>query len=149
MKRMIDVHTGEVMAGQGDVVLKSDTNNACMVIVAYDALHKIGGLAHALFRGSNGGANLHAHALRDASYAIDEMIKDMTLLGSETKDIEVELVTGENVPHDKNDPDYKQSLTSAIELIRQKNMRLRENSIEDVGRAHVALDVSDGSISYT
>ena len=148
MKRMIDVHTGEVMAGQGDVVLKSDTNNACMVIVAYDALHKIGGLAHALFRGNNGGASLHAHALREASYAIDEMVKDMTLLGSETADIEVELVTGENVPHEKNDPNFKESLALALDLIQRKNMRLRKDTVEDVGRSHVSLDVSNGSISY-
>ena len=81
MKRLVDVHTGEIMAGSNETVLHSDSHNRCMVICAYDSTKKIGGLAHAMFL-SAGRLNkkISRHTLKDAGGAIDEMIDDMLLL---------------------------------------------------------------------
>ena len=48
MKRFVGVHTGEIMSGKGETVLTSDSNNACLVIVAYDAAKKMSEVVHNL-----------------------------------------------------------------------------------------------------
>ena len=147
MKRFIDVGRGEIMAGQGEVVLKSKADRACLVIVAYDAAKKIGGLAHAMFLGNGLAQKRISGRIRDAAGAIDEMLKDMTLLGASRNDIEVSLVTGENVPpHSQDDPDYTRNIDSAIEILKKKNVRIKDNTAHDVGPMHVSLDVASGNI---
>ncbi len=148
MKRIIDVHRGEIMAGQGEVILESDTNGACLVIMAYDASHKIGGLAHALYFSGRIDKQWHSSTLRNASEAIDEMIADMLLIGADREHIEVALVTGENVVHNEQDAEYVKNLNSTIEILKEKNIKLRENLCQDIGRRHVALDVESGEIVY-
>jgi len=147
MKRLIDVHSGEVIAGQGEVVLKSDTTSPCLVFTAYDSVHKIGCLAHALFL-SGPSKEIESTFLKDASHAIDEMISDMTLLGARKDDIEVCLLTGENVSHKDEDMIYSHNIASAVDLLKQKRVKLKRNAPSDVGRSHVVLDVESGSISY-
>ncbi|MCD4779744.1 MAG: hypothetical protein K8S27_04240 [Candidatus Omnitrophica bacterium] len=148
MKRFVEVHTGEIMAGGSDTVLRSNTNNACLVFIAYDSGKKIGGLAHSMFLQGELRRKWHAKDLYKAEKAIDELIEDMMMLGSTREDIEIYMVTGENVPHKEHDPDYDSNLSAAIELLKQKNVRLHEKPSVDVGRAHVALDVETGAISY-
>lgn len=148
MKRFIDVHGGEVMAGQGDVVLKSNTNGSCLVIVAYDSIKKIGGLAHAIFFSNGLSQRKRCTVMRDADEAIDELLKDMTLLGAQRENIEVYLVTGENVPHKQNDPDYEKNISSTIDLLKQKHIRIKEQLADDLGYSHISFDVESGSILY-
>ena len=149
MKRFIDVHMGEVMAGKEDAVLHSDANNACLVIAAYDSVHKIGGLAHAMFVSTNGVVRRkNQPKSRDASSAIDEMIKDMELLGSNKEDIKICLVTGENVPHEKDDPDYQKTIDNVINILKEKDIKFGEKTVTDIGDMHVALDVGTGTISF-
>ncbi len=77
MKRLVDVHTGEVMAGSEETILHSDSHNRCMVICAYDNTKKVGGLAHAMFLSGKLNKKCSNSILRDAGGAIDEMIADM------------------------------------------------------------------------
>ena len=87
MKRFIDVHTGEVMAGCGEVVLKSDAQSACLVFAAYDSVRKIGALAHTMFFSNHSDRKSDFVNVQDASRAIDEMIEDMALLGANKDDV--------------------------------------------------------------
>jgi len=148
MKRCIGVHTGEIMTGKGETVLKSDTNNACMVIVAYDQERKIGSLAHALFYENEQKRKAHSSLVRDANHAIDEMIKEMTLLGADKNGIEIRLVTGENVSHQQGDPIYTKKLNSAMDVIKDKHLRVTDHSAVDVGNKHVVFDIETGELSY-
>lgn len=148
MKRMIDVHAEDVMAGQGDVVLKSDAHRACIVMVAYDANKKIGALAHALYPVNNAFRRNHISRLHDLTSAVDEMIKDMVLLGSDPESIEVSLVTGENLPQEKHDDKYLQELHQAVALLKERHVRIRDHVEEEIGMSHVAFDVDSGKINY-
>ena len=146
MKRFIDVHTGEIMAGQGEVVLKSDAGNACLVIAAYDRIKKVGALAHALFL--NGAAeHHHSPVIRDANAAIEEMINDMQMLGSEPQNIEVSVVAGENVHHPDHDPNYHKTIEHTLDILRNRHLRCLQNLKEDIGASHVELDVSSGEVN--
>lgn len=147
MKRFINVHTGEVMAGKDEILLHSDTHAACMVIVAYDSKAKIGGLAHAMFRPHNGNKRKYK-IMRDAEHAIDEMVTDMTALGAIKDHIEVCLVTGENVPREEAGEEYVQNLNDVLAVLAQKKIRCKEETIKDIGRLHVTFDVESGDIIY-
>lgn len=149
MKRFIDVHTGEVMAGCGEVVLKSDAQSACLVIAAYDSVRKIGALAHTMFFSNPSDRNTDFMNAEETSKAIDEMIKDMALLGADKNNVEVRLVTGENVSHEHNDPMYNRHIASAVELLKQKRVKFTKNPVEDIGSSHISLDVESGKILYT
>lgn len=143
MKRFIDVHTGEITAGQGEVILASDTNNACLVIAAYDANKKVGALAHAIY--ANGQHNHTSPVLRDVNHAVDELIRDMVMLGSQIEDIEISLVAGENVPHHEN-PSYHRSIEEAIRAIKDHHLRIKNDVCEEVGAAHISLDIETGKV---
>lgn len=148
MKRLVDVHTGEIMAGSNETVLHSDSHNRCMVICAYDSTKKVGGLAHAMFLSGKLNKKVPRPTLRDTSGAIDEMIDDMLLLGANRDDIEVCLMTGENIPHRKDDPDYNKTLQEAIKILKDKHIKYREGIAGDAGDLHVSFDVATGHISY-
>ena len=149
MKRFIDVHAGEVMAGRGDVILRSDTNNACLVIAAHDSTRKIGGLAHAIFLSGGMDIMKKLSISDDTSSIIDKMIEDMTILGSKRDDIEICLVTGENVPHTDDDPVYCKKIASAIELLKKKHIKVKKETAPDAGDTHVSLDVESGNVFYS
>ena len=138
----------EVMAGSEETVLHSDSHNRCMVICAYDHLRKIGGLAHASYVPDRLNKRYSNSVLRDAGGAIDEMINDMLILGANRDDIEICLMTGENVPHSKDDPEYVRTLSEALEILKEKHVRYREGLVSDAGTLHVSFDVSTGHISY-
>ena len=148
MKRLIDVHTGEVMAGSEETILHSDSHNRCMVICAYDSMKKVGGLAHAMFLSGKLNKKCSNSLVRDAGGAIDEMITDMVLLGANKDDIEVCLMTGENIPHRKDDPAYNETLQEAIGILKEKHIKYREGAAADAGDLHVSFDVETGHISY-
>jgi chemotaxis receptor (MCP) glutamine deamidase CheD len=146
MKKFVHVHTGDIMAGNRDTVLESDATKACLVIAAYDPIKKVGGLAHALFLKDGYVKRKNYPVTRDVSSAIDEMVQDMVLLGSAKNDIEVCLVTGENVLHAEDDPEYDKTVNQAIELLKQKNIRIRKETTRDIGDLHASLDVETGNI---
>ena len=146
MKKLIDVQRGEVMAGQGEVMLKSEAQGACLVIAAYDAKKKIGGLAHAMFLNGSLDKKHHSSVMRDAASAVDEMITDMTMLGSSRDDIEVSLITGENVRCPQSDPTYERNISSAIEILRNRHIKYADTAQALIGDVHVTLDVATGTI---
>jgi len=135
------------MAGHGEVVLNSETRNGDMVIVAYEAAHKIGALAHALFLGDYAVKHNGINRLREASVAIDEMIADMALLGADRDAIEVSLVLGDNHHSDKVNPEFEKSLHETLDLLRERHVKFRDNITGDNGMAKVSLDVESGTIS--
>jgi len=150
MKRLIDVHKGEETAGRGDVVLKSDIRDtSCFVIVARDAAHKIGALAHAMFVTGGLKEKKDPVLAKEAKEAIDKMLSNMTLLGAAEKDIEVELVAGENVKHEGHDPEFNEEINRIHDILKDRHIKCRDEAVADLGSKHVALDVDSGKISYT
>jgi len=150
MKRFINVHKGEATAGRGEVVLKSDVRDrSCFAIVARDPMHKIGAIAHAMFLHSEHKEKTDPILVKDARESIDKMISNMTLLGATSDDIEVSLVAGENVEHQENDPEYDEEINRIFNILKERQIRCKEDSVVDAGHKHVALDVETGNILYT
>ncbi len=149
MKRLINVHKGEATAGCGEVVLKSDIQDqSCFVLVARDPAHKIGCLAHALFTHKGKEDKREKFLTKEAREEIDKMIHNMTLLGAHTDDIEVSLIAGENVEHDDHDLEYEREINRIHEILKERHIKWRENSVCDCGKKHVLLDVETGQVDY-
>ncbi|MDD3374376.1 MAG: hypothetical protein PHY73_01465 [Candidatus Omnitrophica bacterium] len=149
MKRFVNVHKGEATAGRGEVILKSDIRDrSCFAIVARDPMHKIGAIAHAMFLHSVHKEKTDPILAKDARESIDKMISNMTLLGAASDDIEVSLVAGENVDHQKDDFEYDEEVDRIFNILKERRIRCREVSAVDVGHKHVMLDVETGDISY-
>ena len=51
MEEIIDVNTGQVRFGRGDVVLRSLAIGSCIAVAAYDAEARVGALAHIMLPG--------------------------------------------------------------------------------------------------
>lgn len=148
MKRFVDVPAEEIIAGNAETVLHSDSKRSCLVLCAYDSMKKIGGLAHAMFLSGPAAEKKHTSAaIREADRAIDEMLNDMMMMGAKKDNIEVCFIAGENVPHKKDDAEYNKTLRQALNVLKEKHVKYREDSLTDVGNKHVCFDVETGSVS--
>jgi|GEM_PF-919248 len=148
MKRFVNVHKGEETAGSGEVILRSDIREtSCFCIVARDAAHKIGALAHAMF--IHGGPKEKKDPLlaREAKEAIDKMLSNMTLLGATPKDIKVEMIATENVRHEYTDKDFNEEVECICDVLKERHIKCRSYAVKDIGSQHAALDVATGKIS--
>ena len=148
MKRIIDVHTGEVKAGRKDTILESNAIGSCVVIAAYDSTKKVGALAHVMLPGAVPEGKTFQRT-RYAADAIEEMISRMTHLGTHKDDVEVCLVGGGNVLKRKDDTICQENIRSVVQLLDEKRIRIRKKAVGGMGRRSISLDVKNGTIHYT
>ena len=148
MKRIIDVHTGEVKAGGKDTILKSNAIGSCVVIAAYDPTKKLGALAHVMLPGAVPEGKTFQRT-RYAADAIQEMISRMTHLGANKGDIEVCLVGGGNVLKKEDDTICQENIASVVELLDEKRIKIGAKAVGGTERRSISLDVKEGTIHYT
>lgn len=148
MKNIIDVQTGEVKAGSGEVIIKSDAIGSCIAIVAYDSRKKAGAIAHVMLPGVSP-EKCTPPRTRYAADAIDVMINEVARLGVNSDDIEVCLVGGANVLKRNNDTIWKDNIDSVVELLKRKNIKIRAEALGGTKRRSVFIDVERGVIHYT
>ena len=148
MKKIIDVYTGEVKAGGENTILKSNAIGSCVVIAAYDASKKVGALAHVMLPGAAPEGKTFQRT-RFAADSIEEMINRMTHLGAHKDGIEVCLVGGGNVLKRENDTICQDNITSIIELLNEKQIKIRGKAVGGIDRRSVSLNVENGSLYYT
>jgi chemotaxis protein CheD len=148
MKRIIDVHTGEVKAGRKDTILESNAIGSCVVIAAYDSMKKVGALAHVMLPGAvPEGKTLQR--TRYAAGAIEEMISRMTHLGPDKDSIEVCLVGGGNVLKRKDDTICQENIASVVELLAEQRIKIKAKAVGGTERKSISLNVKNGTIHYT
>ncbi len=82
------VGIGEVQVKQGDEVLVAYGVGSCVVIILYDEEKRIGGLAHCLLPSGN------RNSLKYPKGAIEEMIRQMSVLGVKKNSIVAKIVGG-------------------------------------------------------
>ena len=148
MKKIIDVYTGEVKAGRKNTILKSNAIGSCVVIAAYDSTKKVGALAHVMLPGAAPERETFQRT-RYAADAIEEIINRMTHLGANKDDIEVCLVGGGNVLKREDDTICQDNIASVVELLDEKQVKIREKTVGGTVRKRVSLNVENGSIYYT
>ena len=147
---IIYTNTGEVKTGRGNEILKSSGIGSCVVIAAYHPGKKVGVMAHIMLPGvAPAGNNIQRR--RYAADAIDEVIERMRRSGVSQDDIEVALVGGGNVLKRKDDEELvcKKISGSVIEILNEKGIRIKAQSLGGTERRSVSLDVDTGIVLYT
>ena len=147
MQKIIDVQIGQVKTGVGKVILQSKAIGSCVVIVAYDASKNIGAMAHVMLPG-RAPAKKAVEKTKYAANAIDVMLSKMEGLGSQKDDIEMALVGGGNVLNREDDTICNDNIESALELLREKGLKVRAQAVGGTNRRSVFLDVGQGIIYY-
>ena len=148
VKKIIDVSTGEVEAGGKDTILRSNAIASCVVIAAYDPTKKVGALAHVMVPGTASEGKAFQRT-RYAADAIEEMVNRMSKLGVDEDDMEVCLVGGGNVLKREDDTICQANITSVVDILYEKRIRIRAKALGGTQRRTVSLDVEKGSVHYT
>ncbi len=149
MKETIDVQIGEVKAECGGVILKSKAIGSCIAIVAYDAMRKIGAMAHIMLPGRAPANKKSSERMKYAADAIDVLVNQMIQLGSRDGDIEVVLVGGGNVLDRPDDTICRDNIESALEFCGKKHMRVKVQAVGGTERRSVSLDVECGIVYHS
>ena len=146
MVTIIDVNTGEVKTGF-KMFLRSLAIGSCIVIVAYDAKTRIGGMAHAMLPNE-----APKKALRKTRYVPDgirELLRQMIEAGAKLENIEVSLVGAGNVLQKKDDTICESNIRSTTQLLKEQNIPIRASVVGGIERKSVFMDTEKGTISYT
>lgn len=147
-QQVIDVQIGQVKVGRGKVILQSKAIGSCIAIVAYDAVKKIGALAHVMLPG-RAPAKKAAEKTKYAANAIDAIVSRMSELDSKKDDIEVVLVGGGNILQREDDTICNVNIESTLELLAEKGLKVRAQAVGGISRRSVSLNVERGIVSYT
>jgi len=148
MKRIVDVQIGQVRAGRGKLILQSKAIGSCIVIIAYDATKNIGSLAHVMLPG-RASAKKKVEKTKYTANAIDAILNRMSKLGSKKGDIEAVLVGGGNILNREDDTICRDNIESALQLLGEKQLKVRAQAVGGTARRSVSIDVERGIVSYT
>lgn len=147
MRKILEVQTGEVKAGKGDVWLEVNGIGSCVIIAAYDATTNVGALAHIMLPGKSPPGEIFQKT-KYAEDAIDELLSRMYQLGAERHNIEVSLVGGGNVLKRDDDGICNDNLSSIIQILEKLQINVKEKAIGGTLRRNVSFDIESGCLFY-
>jgi len=134
--------TGEVKAGNKDVILKSSAIGSCIVITAYDKINKVGAMAHIMLP-EKSPENKDSQKTRYAFNAIDELMNILTKFGAEESNVESCIVGGANILQSENDIG-QDNISSVEKILREKQILVTARSLGGIERRSITLDVRTG-----
>lgn len=146
MKEIIDVNTGQVRLGRGEVILRSLAIGSCIAVAAYDSEARIGAMAHIMLPGS--APEKSSERTKYAANAIDEMIGLMLEAKSRNGNVEVCLVGAGNVLQKEDDTICVANMQSITRLLDERNIPIRATVLGGTERKSMFFDVESGNVSY-
>jgi len=147
MKDIIDVNTGQVISGRGNVILRSLAIGSCIAVAAYDFTAGIGAMAHIMLPGR--APENSNEKTRYAEDAIEEMIGLMVFGRSQKSHIEVCLVGAGNVLKRKDDTICVDNIRSTIRILQERDITIRATALGGTKRKSVFLDIETGYVTYS
>jgi len=147
MREIVDVEIGDVKVGKR-IILKSAAIASCIVITAYDSKKKIGALAHIMLPGHSPKKSEFSvfQKTRYAYDAVDEMINRITQLGADRNNIETCLVGGANVLKKENDTICEKNISSVVEIMNKKRIKIGLKILGGTARRSVSFDAERGEL---
>lgn len=146
MKEIIDVNTGQVRLGRGEVILRSLAIGSCIAVAAYDSEARIGAMAHIMLPGR--APEKSSERTKYAANAIDEMIGLMLEAKSRNGNVEVCLVGAGNVLQKEDDTICVANMQSITRLLEERNIPIRATVLGGTERKSMFFDVESGNVSY-
>lgn len=103
MSKLVEIHIAELFAGNDEFVITTNGVGSCIIVLLYDKVARIGGMAHAilphakLLEDEEGAPLFDAEGRGFAKYAdqaVDALLKYVESLGGERKRLIAKLVGG-------------------------------------------------------
>lgn len=146
MKKIIDVNTGQVKLGRGNVVLRSLAIGSCIAVAAYDSETRIGAVAHIMLPGR--APENSPEKTRYAEDAVEELIGLMVGGSSQQSNIDVCLVGAANVLQRADDAICMANIRATIQAFERRDIPIRATAIGGTDRKSMFLDIASGKVSY-
>lgn len=142
------VSTGKLATGVHQGLIKTSPLGSCVAVVVYDKMNKIGGIAHVMLPRSVP-LSLNKEENKYAENAIDNLLKDLILIGAKANGLEACLVGGANVLRKNNDTIGDSVLASVISCMDKHGICVKTTSVGGYERRSASLNLSSGCVSYT
>ncbi len=147
-KGVIFVASGEVWVTGQRIILRSDGIGSCVVVAAYDAFRRFGGVAHIMLPGSSAARRSGVNS-RYASDAIEELIFKFKRLGCGREGLQSCLIGGGNVLNDKKDTLCGAIVASVTQILQREGMNIVASAVGGTKRRAMFLDIEDGAVYFT
>ena len=144
----LSVASGEVGARKGAGILRANAIGSCVVATAYDAHTGVGGMAHVMLPGASRDQR-PSRKTRYAEDAVEEMMREMVVLGAKAARVHVSLIGGANVLGDGHDSPGPEIVQSLSEVLGGMGVRLVATEVGGTQRRSCALDVACRRVTYT
>ena len=148
MREDTNVLTGEVKASKENIIFKSAAIGSCIVIAGYDKKLRISAMAHVMLPGVSPEKSKFPKT-RYALNAIEDMIERMISLGANRENIEVCVVGGSNVLKRKDDTICQANINSVLEILDEKNIKIKAKSVGGTLRRSVLFDTKTGNVYHS
>ena len=145
---IIHVNTGEVKTGNKSMLLHSNAIGSCVVVVLFDPLHHVGGLAHVMLPGTAPLKTIENHT-RYAFNAIEDLLYQLHERKSNSKQLVACLVGGGNVLQRKDDTICKENLESVEHILHEKGIHIHARATGGIVRRTVLLDIGREAVYFT
>lgn len=147
-RRVIDVQTGRVRGGHGNVVLRAIALGSCLAIVLYDPARKNGAMAHVMLPGKAPPKTEPSERTKYAADAIDALMEIMAQMGSRKNDFCAAVVGGANVLKRQTDTIARDNVESNLRILEEKKLNVVAKHIGGYERRNAYIDLEKGIISY-
>lgn len=147
MQEVIDVNTGEVFVGSGQLTIRAMAIGSCIAIAVFDPKTKIAGMAHIMLAGQ--APERFSEIIKYAFDGIEHMLDLMSDAGSSLNDIEVCLVGAGNILRRKDDTICEANIESVTRILKEKNIAVKASVLGGTKRKSVFIDIDNGLVSYT
>ncbi len=144
--KVVDVNTGEVKIGVGEVVLRSNAIGSCIVVVVYNPEARTGGLAHIMLPGASRNKKVNTKYADDA---ILELLDKLLNLGIPKSKLTACVVGAGNVLKRENETLCMANINYVTGLLERFDIPVNAQSLGGVERRSVVLDVATGTVNYT
>lgn len=144
----VDVNTGEVKTGSKETVLYSSAIGSCVVVVLFDVIGHLGGMAHVMLPGE-APVNEIEHPTKYARNGIEILLNQMLQEGADQKQIIAFLVGGGNVLMRKDDTICQENLKSVEHILLEKGIQIKARATGGLVRRTVLFNVRDGAVYFT
>ena len=142
---ILSVNTGDVKVGRGKTVLRASAIGSCIVVVAYDKVRRVGGMAHVMLPGCAPDKKKRQET-RYAEDAIDILLKRLKGLGASAGDLAVCLVGAGNVLKRPEDTVCQSNIDSVLDIIKKKNLNVVSQDLGGHLRRSATLDIAEGKL---
>ena len=159
MSKTIEIHIAELFAGDHEYTIVTNGVGSCVVIVLYDALTRVGGMAHAILPRAKG--DQYQNIVRDnegrlfvkyADRAVDILLAEVEARGGVRENLVAKLVGGAHMftllDGDKHGIGFENT-ESAREHLGELGIRIETEVVGGTVGRNVRFDCATGIVEIT